>query len=486
MANRELDDVYKRISGQNSYKNKVFDGKKSTTDDYTGKRIFYGNKADAQRKHRFDKVADVDHVTPIAKVKQRYGDLTIEQQRKLANNESSNYAITNARLNRNEKNALENHEYLAEKAKNGMDLLRAGNLKGAGSELTELGNQASQMLGKEVKSRAVMAVEGNAMRAENALSDIKNNLSGKMSNIDSLEHMTQIGNDISGMASEFASGASHALTGAAMPLMVLGVQNICEVASGQKTMEEAGKEMGDAALEIGAVGGGVKLAEKAVSEMAEKMGSDFLGTIAVNSGQLTQIILVSRLVFQSFSKLVNDEISGTEFFEEIGEKGVALVGDVLGSVAGSGLMGMFLPASLAAGPAAFMVGAAAFIGGMVVSAVCTGIYRYTAGLRASYLAKEKAYRDRISEINRIADQAVMEMKYQQETLKNMISEEYAEWFRNFEEGFQIIREGIMNNNFEQLSVGLGHIIEIFGKAVLFKDMDEFDDFFFDDNVVLTL
>lgn len=484
MANRELDDVYKRISGTDSYKNRVFDGKQSITDDYTGERIFYGNKVNTQRKHGLDKVADVDHVTPIAKIKQRYGDLTIEQQRKLANNES-NYAMTNARTNRIEKNALENHEYLIKKAESSMDSLLAGNLREAGGEVTELINQTPRMLGKEIKSRVEMAVEGNAMRAENALNGMKNGLSGEMLNVNSLGYMEQLGSDVSGIALEFADGASEALAGAAMPLMVLGVQNICEVASGQKTLEEASKEMGDATLEIGAVGGGVKLAEKAVSEIAEKMGSDFLGAIAANSGQLTQIILVSRLVFQSFSKLVNNEISGTEFFEEIGEKGVGLVGDVLGTVAGSGLMGMFLPATMAAGPAAFMVGAAAFIGGMVVSAVCTGIYRYTAGLRASYLAKEKAYRGRILAINRIADQAIMEMNYQQKLLKDMISEEYEEWSKNFETGFQIIREGMMNNNFERLSEGLGYIVQIFGKAVLFKDLNEFDDFFFDDNAILT-
>lgn len=183
---------------------------------------------------------------------------------------------------------------------------------------------------------------------------------------------------------------------------------------------------------------------------------------------------------------MNNEISGAEFFEEIGEKGVTLMGDVLGAASGSALMGMLLPATMAAGPAAFMVGAAAFIGGMVVSTVCTGIYRYTMGLRENYLVKERAYRSKISTINRIADQAMMEMQYQQVMLKNMINKEYTEWTANFEAGFKTMWEGIMKNDFGQLADGLNQVISVFGKAITFKDMNEFDEFFFDDDAVLTL
>ena len=48
MANREIDDVYRRISSPDSYKNRVFEGKRSVTDEYTGERIFYGNQSNAR------------------------------------------------------------------------------------------------------------------------------------------------------------------------------------------------------------------------------------------------------------------------------------------------------------------------------------------------------------------------------------------------------------------------------------------------------
>lgn len=96
MANRPIDDPYHRINANDSYKNQVFDGKKTTVDAYTGKKIYYGNVADAKRMHSIDRTADVDHITPIAKVRDRYGDLSIEQQRKIANNPNYNYAMTNS------------------------------------------------------------------------------------------------------------------------------------------------------------------------------------------------------------------------------------------------------------------------------------------------------------------------------------------------------------------------------------------------------
>ena len=44
--------------------------KRLVTDEYTGERIFYGNQPNARHLHGLDKTADVDHVTPIAKIRE--------------------------------------------------------------------------------------------------------------------------------------------------------------------------------------------------------------------------------------------------------------------------------------------------------------------------------------------------------------------------------------------------------------------------------
>ena len=98
----------------------------------------------------------------------------------------------------------------------------------------------------------------------------------------------------------------------------------------------------------------------------------------------------------------------------------------------------------------------------------------------------EAYRHRIAELNCVIDSAVKEMKDQKEQLSSMIKEEYAEWDQQFGIGFQTILDAMLANNLELLSNGLEHILSVFNAGVLFKNMEEFDEFFFDDEAVLTL
>lgn len=110
---RESDDINKR----KKYKKECFGNKKSTRDEYTDERIFSGNRKDASRRHPTEKTADIDHITPIDKIDQRYKNWTPEQRKELANMER-NYAVTNSKLNRSKGNR-ENHEYLIREFKKG-------------------------------------------------------------------------------------------------------------------------------------------------------------------------------------------------------------------------------------------------------------------------------------------------------------------------------------------------------------------------------
>lgn len=307
-----------------------------------------------------------------------------------------------------------------------------------------------------------------------------------MENIDGMQPVLSAAGTVNEYGKEFTVGAAKAVNNAAFPLMVLGVQNLCEVAAGQKTMEEARNEMVHETASVAVRGGGVRIAGKAVSELAEKTGSELLEFVSKNANGVVQVANVAVLVFKSFNKLVNDEISGAEFFDEIGEKGVGLIGDTLGTAVGYGLAEMLIPASIAGGPAGILVGAGAFIGGMIVSTVCVSIYRSAIKLREKYRAMGEAYRHRIAELNCVIDSAVKEMKDQKEQLSSMIKEEYAEWDQQFGIGFQTILDAMLANNLELLSNGLEHILSVFNAGVLFKNMEEFDEFFFDDEAVLTL
>ncbi len=104
--NRPLDDINKR----KEFKKDEFDGKRTTTDAYTGKRIYNGNLSNAKHRHSTKTTTDIDHITPIAVVKKRYFFVNENHQKKLANLKT-NYAATNSSLNR-QKGGKENHSYL--------------------------------------------------------------------------------------------------------------------------------------------------------------------------------------------------------------------------------------------------------------------------------------------------------------------------------------------------------------------------------------
>lgn len=287
------------------------------------------------------------------------------------------------------------------------------------------------------------------------------------------------------IGTEFSSGAVSGMEASAIPLLVYGIQNICQVASGEKTMEEAGKDMKQMAGTVVVSGGGLQLAAD-VMAVANHTGSELLKSVLSNSNEISQIISITFLVKDSFVKLINSEISATEFFDEIGEKGVGLIGGTIGTMAASSAMAALIPTAMAAGPAAFSIVAAGFVSAIVISTVCTEIYRYSTSLKNAYLDIGKKHQRKIASINHIANEAIVEIQHQQTVLKTMIDSTFNEWDKQFESGFHSILEATYNNNFELLSSGLNTILNVFGETVMFKTMDEFDDFFFDDKAILNL
>ena len=168
MSSRSIDDQYKRIGGNNSYKAQRFEGKKSMKDDYTGKTIYYDRK-----KHTYQSSADVDHVVPLNVVKERYSDLTEEQMKRIANR-TSNYAMTSAELNESKsvgKNSLQNHEFIAKHTKAETKKINAQIKKGDYKEAIDTSRQlvktSTNMLNKEAVATVNMHIEATGYRVYN-------------------------------------------------------------------------------------------------------------------------------------------------------------------------------------------------------------------------------------------------------------------------------------------------------------------------------
>ncbi|GHV48142.1 hypothetical protein FACS1894204_12210 [Synergistales bacterium] len=115
----DIDDIGRRNNNKDSYKNRVFNGARTTQDEYTGGTVFYSkNGANSnvldkriERHYTPETTSNVDHVQPLARLEEKYkGRLSTEEIKELAN-QDYNYAVTNERLNKS-KGDLSNHEYI--------------------------------------------------------------------------------------------------------------------------------------------------------------------------------------------------------------------------------------------------------------------------------------------------------------------------------------------------------------------------------------
>ena len=119
----QVDNPYQRNLSPDSFKNRSFDGGRITTDAYTGKQVYYsangvsrsGNDA---RHYTTKTTSNVDHVTPIDVLIERYGDKIPVEDLKIIANSDYNLAITNEALNK-QKGGMTNLEFLLQQLKNG-------------------------------------------------------------------------------------------------------------------------------------------------------------------------------------------------------------------------------------------------------------------------------------------------------------------------------------------------------------------------------
>jgi hypothetical protein len=93
---------------------------------------------------------------------------------------------------------------------------------------------------------------------------------------------------------------------------------------------------------------------------------------------------------------------------------------------------------------------------------------------------------KMSGINHVINEALESMEYAQKEVATLIDETFRIWDCKFEASFRQILKATIDNDFEEISSGLNTILDVFGESVMFKTIDEFDDFFFDDNTILNL
>ena len=81
-----------------------------------------------------------------------------------------------------------------------------------------------------------------------------------------------------------------------------------------------------------------------------------------------------------------------------------------------------------------------------------------------------------SQVRRIEQDALKEMKVQREKFHNIVQQEFDIWDKNVEDGFNIMMSSACKGMFDTngITEGLDKVLSVFGKSVKFKSIDEYE------------
>ena len=422
----KFDNAYKRKKVKQAY----FNGKK-TQQDYITSSTLHASRIAAKKKygetHYTKHIADVDHIIPEKVIYDalKNNPFLSDQDVKEIINIDANYRITSSHLNR-KKQAKHNMQIAFDK---NMDLSL---------------NARKKLVLDEVHATPQVILKASSITAKN-------------------------------VSEEFIQGSKTSLEEYAIPLMVESVNNLCLVASGEKDFKDACLDMSQFSLKIAAKGGTTQVCKTGLSVILKNVHSSHEDTVffknlknIASSNYVTQILNVSMLIKNSMIKFINGEIDGIEFFEEIGEKGVSLIGSSIGTIMGE----LLIPIPV--------VGA--LLGNFIISTICTSIYKSCINIYRSF----NYHKEKLAQVSAFANQALEQMHIQRTYLHSLIESELTQWNMKINSGFDQILTSIINNDANGISSGIDSILTLLNESVKFKTYEEFNDFFMDENSILTL
>lgn len=450
-GNRNLyDDIPKR----QKYKESVFDGKAATTDHITGETLH------ADRQMAINKYGEaranyhtgqVDHIVPLEQVHamaQKIPFSSDEDIRAAANSEW-NYRFTQSHLNQS-KQSRSNFEVAAQSLRDGKYeesamLIGDGIVAYAGVS-TELTVRAAANAGEYAVKSTYKAVHGVAQTISSQMTaDVEKRLSQSVK-----EAKKRVGED---------------LEAAAIPLVTASVNALVSIAKDEKSLCEAGKDVAVQAGTMIAASELQKIGITAANKAMQQSGVTILKQ-AAKANVVAHAVAIGFMVKDSVIDWLDGKLDDGQFVEQVSRTGTLIAAETVGAVIGQ--TAVPIP----------VVGAV--IGSVVVSVACGCIFSLMDAAK-SHMAEDKR-----NLVSQIAAEALAEMKHQQDLLKKYIADDAQKWEKSVREGFALIAAGTLANDVAVIAGGLDCIMTNFNRHVKFKTLEEFDEFFMDEDAVLEL
>lgn len=413
---------YVRKTYDNAYKRQKtkedFFGNRSSKKEYiTGEIVHKSDKAAINKygKDNYTKhTVDTDHINPLERIhgKLRKNPFLNDNDIKEIANDNSNLRVTQRKLNR-EKQELSNME-LIKKNKGKFDT-----------------DQKKKMISDQVNSSINIYANATKKTAIN-------------------------------ISKEFCDGATTAVQDLCIPLVIESVNNLIQVASDEKKLSEATKDIAIITTKVAVKGGGYKVTTTGLTNVLKSSSNEMLKKVG-ESNYVGKIVVAAAIVANSTYRYLNGDIDGKEFFTEIGEKGVGLISGSIGYAAGQAL----IPIPVIGG----------IIGSMIVSFVCEDIYKTFMTLND--------YKEKEEEVKKIAKSAKEELENHRLLLSQIIDKELSNIEMLKDSGFKMIYEGLMNEESSLLDCGLKSLSDIINEDLAFENFEEFDEFFMNEDLEFT-
>lgn len=264
-------------------------------------------------------------------------------------------------------------------------------------------------------------------------------------------------------SNEFIEGARCGVQDAIIPLVVSSVNYMILVANDEKELDEAVKELSKLTGTVALTGGATKVLTTGTQRLILSSGNQVFKKI-MDSNQVTQIVAASLLVKDTIFQLINGDIDDQEFLEQVGKQGAMMIAGTVGAAAGSLLIPIPVVGSM--------------VGSIITSIVCGEVFNTLKSL--------KEHEKKADAVTKLASEALAEMERQRKKLEQIIETELKAFDESITKGFYQLSEALKINDMELFANGLNTILSNFDRTVLFENLQEFNDFFDNDELELVL
>ena len=218
----------------------------------------------------------------------------------------------------------------------------------------------------------------------------------------------------------------------------------------------------------------MKIAEKKIqNEVLRNVATKGLKNLS-NANTVVQVAGAVYDIGVSMKRLLDGEITATEFAREIGEKGSAVivsgVTSMLGTVAGAAI----------AGPVGAYIGGAI---GSMVGYVANNMF-YGAVMQA--FDEAELSRKRYEAIHEFCENSISEMRRQRAEFERKTAEFLSNRQQVIDRSLDDFEASMRRKDFNGVTAALNGIAEEFGGVLQFQTFDEFDEFMQDEDSVLRL